>query len=163
MGIKVNVSGKEASSQILTPIPAGWYKLTISDCDLKQVTNAPQPGKKDNRGEAYYALEFTVAEGEYEGRKVYSNAMLFAGALYTIVQLMKGLGMEVNEGELEIPEPEDLLGGQVWALVKVQGERKVGDKTYDARNDIKGFRAKDEGDPDTTTQAAAKTTSLLPS
>jgi len=136
MGIVVNMSGQEASSE----------------CEIAEVKNPPKPGKKDNRGKPFYKLEFTVQESaalktpeKYVGRKVWSNAMLFEGALYTIVQLMKALDYSVTEGAVEIPEPEDLIGKEVILQVTVQKERTEKDaqtgeeKTYAPRNDVRTF------------------------
>jgi hypothetical protein len=164
MGIKVNVSRQEAESKVLEPVPSGWYRVTVSDIDVKEVSNAPAPGKTDNRGKPYYAIECTISEGEHEGRKLFTNAMCFDGALYTITQLMKATGFEVNEGDLEIPDHEAFLGEECFAKVSVQPKRTVKingeEKTFDARNDVKGFRSLEEHN---TAPAAAKATSLLPS
>jgi hypothetical protein len=166
MGIKVVLSNEEASSKVLDPIPAGWYKVTCSDGDLKEVKNAPQPNKKDNRGKPFYSLEFTVNEPEaYEGRKVFTNAMLFEGALYTINQIMNAMGIETEAGEVEVPELDELIGFEFMAKVKVTPARKVGDKEYEARNDISGFKA--VGEQEVNVKAGAATSkggsSLLPS
>src|SRR5690349_5557268 len=112
MGIKVVVTEQESKSAVLEPIPSGVYKLTISDVEIRESKSAK------NAGKPYYAIEHTVSEGDYEGRKVFSNVMLFEGALYSAVQLCKALGQNVDAGELEIPEPEELLGREVMAKVK---------------------------------------------
>jgi hypothetical protein len=167
MGIKVVLSNDEAKSSVLEPVPLGWYKVTISDVELKEVKNAPAPGKKDNRGKPFYSIECTINEPEaYEGRKVFTNAMLFEGALYTISQICKAMGINVEAGEFEVPEIEELLGQEFMAKVKITGARKVGDKEYEARNDISGFKA--VGEQEVKVAAAGTATSkggssLLPS
>jgi hypothetical protein len=168
MGIKVVLSNEEAKSSVLEPVPLGWYKVTISDVELKEVKNAPAPGKKDNRGKPFYSIECTINEPEaYEGRKVFTNAMLFEGALYTISQIMKAMGIEVESGEVEVPEIEELLGQEFMAKVKITGARKVGDKEYEARNDIAGFKAVGEQEVKVAATTGSATSkggnSLLPS
>jgi hypothetical protein len=155
MGIKVVLSEKEASSKALEPVPSGWYKVNISDVELRESKSAK------NNGKPYYSFEFTIAEGDHEGRKVFTNAMLWDGALYSIVQIMTALGYEVEAGELEIPEPDDFLGQELMAKVVITPARKVDDKEYDARNDTKGFRSIEQGAP--AGNAKPGTSSLLPS
>lgn len=152
---------QEASSKVLEPIPSGWYKVTISDVELRE-------SKSDkNYGKPYYAVEHTVAEGDHEGRKVFSNVMLFAGALYSLNQLLNGLGIETEAGEVEVPEPEELLGQELWAKVKITPKRKVRDpqtgeeKEYEARNDIGGYKSVKDGAP--AANAKPGSGSLLPS
>jgi hypothetical protein len=161
MGIKVVLSEKEASSSILEPIPSGYYKLNITDVELRESKSVK------NLGKPYYAIEHTVAEGEHEGRKVFSNVMLFAGALYSLNQLLEALGIETQAGEIEVPEPEELLGQEVVAKVKITPKRSVKDektgetKEYDAKNEIGGYRKKGVGAPNAS--ATPGNSSLLPS
>jgi hypothetical protein len=172
MALKLVVSQEEASSKVLEPVPSGWYIANITDVEMKEVQNPPKPGKKDNRGEPFYSMELTIESPEkYEGRKVWTNVMLFAGALYSAVQLVGAIGGEVpeGEGELEIPDPEELLGKQVAIKVAVQGERTAivnGEKkTFEPRNDVKGFKKVDDEVTGKVASGAAssKGSSLLPS
>jgi hypothetical protein len=139
MGIKIVMTDQEASSKVLEPIPAGWYKVTISDGDLKASKS------EKNHGKPYYSLERTVNEpAEFEGRKVFTNVMLFEGALYSAAQLLKALtGEDLTGGEVEFPELDELMGQEVMAKVKITGTRTVqtpeGPKTYEPRNDVTGF------------------------
>ena len=160
MGIKVVLSQQEASSEVREPIPSGYYKVTISDVELRESKS------QKNFGKPYYAIEHTVSDGDYEGRKVYSNVMLFEGALYSLNQLLNGLGIDTEAGEVEVPEPEELLGQELYAKVKITPKRKVKDpqtgeeKEYEARNDIGGY--KKAGDVPSA-NAKPGTGSLLPS
>jgi len=142
MGITVNMSDKEAKAGVIEPVPAGWYKVVISDGELKESNS------QKNYGKPYYSLEFTIAEPEaYEGRKIFTNAMLFDKALYTISGLMKALGYNVTAGELEVPDLDELMGREVMLKAKITPERTVTDastgekKTYEPRNDVSGFKA----------------------
>jgi hypothetical protein len=91
--LRVDISEQEATSEarIFTPIPGGAYVGFITDGSVKKCG----PTSK-NPGKPYWALELTVAEGEYEGRKLFTNAMLFKGALYTYAQLAKALGFPAD-------------------------------------------------------------------
>jgi|SRR5687768_1700281 len=161
MGIKVVVSQKESESKVLEPIPSGWYKVTISDVELRESKSAK------NAGKPYYAIEHTVAEGDHEGRKVFSNVMLFEGALYSAVQLMAAItGKQPDEGEMEVPDADELVGKDLWAKVKITPERTVTDengekKTYEKRNEVAGYKSLAAGAPGGN--AKPGNSSLLPS
>jgi hypothetical protein len=147
MGIVVNVSKKESEAQSFDLMPAGKYHTIISDVEMKESNSAK------NKGKPMYNIEFTVQEtgnenhDKYAGRKVFTNACLWEGALYTIINIMKALGYAVEEGALEIPEAEELLGKELITRVVVTPERTVVDentgekKTYEPRNEPKGFFA----------------------
>jgi len=161
MTLKVNFSSEEAASEgkSYDPIPKGEYHVKITDVELKECgENSKNPGKP------YWALEFTVQDGQYEDRKVWTNCMLFSPALYTLSQLMKALGYNVSAGEFELPDGDDLVGRDVVIIVKVQGKRKGPDGTeYDERNDVKGIKAWVEGMKIGDTPGKAKKAgSLLP-
>lgn len=142
MGLKVNFSSEEAASEgrSFDPIPAGEYHAKITDVELKECG----PDSK-NPGKNYWGLEFVVQEGQYEDRKVWTNCMLFNGALYTFSQLMKALGYDVSDGEFEVPDGEDLIGRDVVIIVKIQGKRVVNGNEYEPRNDVRGIKAWTEG------------------
>jgi hypothetical protein len=152
-GIVVNVTKQEAETQSFDLLPKGKYQVVISDVTLEEVKNPPAPGKKDNRGKPMYNFEFTIAEtgneahDKYAGRKAWTRACLWSGALYTIINISKAIGMEgvpESEGEdWEIPATDDYLGKELIIKVVKQAERTVdtheGKKTYDESNDVKGF------------------------
>jgi hypothetical protein len=171
MGIVVNVSTKEATAGPQEPFASGKYHLVISDVEMRESKS------NKNKGKPMYGMEFTVQESELlktpaevVGRKVYTNACLWDGALYTIIGLMKALEMEVNEGQLEIPEPEDFLGLEVIAKIVITPKKTATDentgekKEYEPRNDIKGFFSLNA--PGTIPKAGSATSggsSVLPS
>jgi hypothetical protein len=163
MGIKVNMTDKEAASQAFEPLPTGWYNVVITDGEVKE-SKSPK-----NFGKPFYSLELTVTDGKYEGRKVFDNVMCFEGALYSITQLCSAVGISVEAGEFEIPELYEFLEGEyankvIQARLGKQPERTVVDertgesKTYAERNEVKGYKA--VGAP---IAAQAGKSSLLPS
>lgn len=135
MSIRVNFSDREAGAENveIEPLPTGKYSCAITDVTMEECG----PESK-NPGKPYYAIEFTVQDGKYENRKCWTNAMLFAGALYTISKLMKALGYDVNEGEMEVPTAEELQGKTV-----VVGGRRLGE-TKDKKNPEKTYAPKFE-------------------
>ena len=141
--LRVNFTDKEAASKALEPLPSGTYDVFITDVEPRQCG----PDSK-NPGKWYYALEFTVDGGPYDGRKTWTNAMLFPGALYTISQAMKAIGLpEPKPGEeTNLPGPEDLRGKPV-TVVCALGKAQIGDGTkeapqYPAKVEVKGIKAR---------------------
>jgi len=162
-GFRINISDEEAASEGRSAelIPRGDYHVKCTDGELKECG----PESK-NPGKPYYNLEFTVQTGPHTGRKLFTNAMLFEGALYTIVQVMKGMGLSVTPGDMEVPSIDEIVGHDFIASVSKSNEKTVGDKTYEPRNEIRGLRAYS---PDFTpaglsggTKAKSGATSLMP-
>jgi hypothetical protein len=145
MGIAINVSGKEASSAPMEPVPSGKYLVTITDAELRESKS------KKNAGKPFAALELTITEtgidghDKYAGRKMWANVMLFEGALYSAVQILKAMGKDVDAGEAEFPELDELIGEQFVVRCAIQKEREYQDestgemKQADARNEVKGW------------------------
>jgi hypothetical protein len=123
-GLYVNFSEEEAASEgrDIEPLPSGKYLCTITDVDLRESKSAK------NAGKPYYAIEFTVVAdkrgGQYVNRKCWTNAMLFNPALYTIVQIMKSTGWDVQSGRGRVPEPSELIDKQVVVGGILVGETK---------------------------------------
>jgi hypothetical protein len=147
------MTAKEAASESrdVELLPVGKYLTAISDVDTREVTNPPKPGKQDNRGKPYYAVEFTIQGTDYAGRKAWTNAMIFEGALYTIVNILKALdipftgtddnpvfqvpGYEPNV----VPEPGWFLGKQIVV--------RIGHRRGDVKNKETGERYADKAEP----------------
>jgi hypothetical protein len=129
--LRVNFTDKEASSKALDPIPRGEYHVKLTDIEVKRCG----PESK-NPGKPYWACEFTVQEGPYAERKVWSNVMLFNGALYSLSQMMKALGHNIDSGEFRVPASNTLIGKDFILKVTVKPETDQ----YSARNDVKGYK-----------------------
>lgn len=140
-GLRVNFSDKEASSEARSAelLPRGDYHVALTDVEYREV----REGK--NEGKPYWNLEFTIQSGPHENRKVWTNCMLFSPALYTFAQLMKATGYDVDEGEFEVPDPDELIGREMVAVVTVKpkSKNKETGEEYDARNEVKGIKAYD--------------------
>jgi hypothetical protein len=105
--LRVDFSTEEASSEArdFSPMPTGKYVVNVTDVTVK--TCGP---KSKNPGKPFYALEMTVQDGAFKGRKVWTNVMLFPGALYTIAQIMKAMSQGVGTGSQKVPTPVELQG-----------------------------------------------------
>lgn len=108
--LRVDFTGQEAASTARTyeTLPSGKYHVCVTDIDVK--TCGPD---SKNPGKPFYALVLTIQDGKFENRKIYGcNVMLFAGALYTVSQIMKALDMPVpgSGGNVRLPSPEEIQG-----------------------------------------------------
>lgn len=138
-GLKVNFTDQEADSKALDfdPIPAGKYYARLTKCEDKECG----PESK-NPGKPFWALTFTVQDGEFENRKVFSNCMLFAGALYTLSQLMKSTGNEAAIKTGNIPDGQTLISKEVILTVaKVRDRYKEENEGTSPlfKNEVKGI------------------------
>ena len=166
-GFVVDFSSEEAAAENLVsePVPSGCYYTQISKVDSKKVQ---KPG--DNFNKWYLAMEFTVMEGPYAKRKVFTNVMLFPPALYTATKLMKAIGPETTLGEkTKIPGASYWLG----KFVVVDGRVKPGNEGYGPRYEPNAFfdpettkgkelRAKAANAPAGTAQSTSTRSTLLP-
>jgi len=139
MGIHINVSDKVAAteSRDFDPVPTGKYLVQIDGAEIREVKGEDSP----NKGAPMCNIEFTIVEGEYEGRKMFTNIMLFGDA-YSAVWLCKALGLYDGKGALDFPEPGDLLGVKLVVKALMVGEtvdKKDPTKKYAPKNEVKGF------------------------
>ena len=122
-GIRVNMSDEEAKSEDRSPLPAGQFHYKFTDFAIAFVKDTKGNGEPNkNAGKPYINFELTVQDGQYAGRKDWTNAMCFDGALYTIAQILKALGYEgltidertgkAKSGELIIPDTAEFYIGK---------------------------------------------------
>ncbi len=91
--IKVNMEGVEA-------------RVTIPEDDyaVKPVGATLEDGDKAQ----YIAWELEITEGEYEGKKLYTNTSLSENALWRLRTMLEAMGVEVPDGVMEI-DLEEIL------------------------------------------------------
>ena len=172
---RVNMTEEEASSEgrDLTPLPSGKYLVAVTGVKVKTVTNPPKPGKPDNRGKYYFAMELTIQDGDYAGRKAWTNVMLFDGALYTAVQMLKALGVHFNGTNFQvegyeknvIPKGDWWMGKEMVTYVKLKkGGLKEDGTRYDDRGEPVSFFPVDGWTTPASSGAGASSgsSSLLP-
>lgn len=146
--LRVNFSDEEASSEARSfdPLPSGQYYVRVTDIELKECGS-----ESKNSGKPYWALEFTVQDGEYENRKLWTNAMLFDGALYTTAQLLKATGFPKALETGIIPDADDIISKECVVVVKkmrdAYREQRDGDGAPQWKNEVKGIKAFDGTSP----------------
>lgn len=162
-GLHVNFSDQEAGSEALDfeALPSGKYYCRVTDIELKEVG---QDSK--NAGKNYWAIEFTVQDGEYENRKLWTNAMLFEGALYTLVQLLKATGHEDAIATGDIPDADEFLSKEVMLNVKklrdTYRENRDGSDEPMWKNEVKGIKAYEGAKTEAPSKASKGKGTLLP-
>jgi Protein of unknown function (DUF669) len=150
--LRVDFTDKESSSEArdFDPLPAGKYHVAITEVEIKKSSSAKNPGKP------FYALTLTVQSGPYENRKLWANVMLFNGALYSLVQINKALGLPYLGDGMKVPTPAQLEGQEFTVSVaklvdKYKIEKQKEDGTFDPnapkplKNEVKSFSAYTEG------------------
>jgi len=128
--MRVNLSGVETGK--FDPIPAGRYHLKLTDGEWKEVGEQAK-----NAGADMYNAEFTVQDGEFQGRKVWTNFLFIDSSVWRIKQFLEATGKFTDDqlaGELDV-DFQDLMGSDVVANIKVRPETDQ----YDASNDIRKF------------------------
>lgn len=112
-------------------IPAGSYNATIFDVKSETVRSGP------NEGKPRFNIQFRIAEGTSENRRVFGYVALYvANDFWKTQAFFKALGFDMKSGKFSVPEIADLLGKPIGVRVKVGKDQNGGD-----RNEVSGFDA----------------------
>jgi hypothetical protein len=114
-GIKVDFS--EVESQDFS-LPNGPYILAVTSVEKK---------RSESSGNDYLAWEYKVSEGKHKGKKVWDNTSLQPQALWRLRNLLEAMGMEIEDGEMDI-DLDELAGELVGVEIeneKYQGKNKA--------------------------------------
>ncbi len=149
--IKVNFSTEEVESETraFLAMPPGFYT-----CNIIKVEDASvQTNDKGNFGKPFWKVTLVVQEGKFAKRWLFTNIMLFEGALHTASQLLKSVGMGDLIKKGIIPNGRVLLGKTVEVNVSRKHDknaerelRELGDNSPVFKNEVNGFRAVGSGD-----------------
>ena len=120
----------QQSTGSYTPVPAGTYNANIYDIEVLEVKNG------ENAGKPQFKIQFRIADGQYENRRVFSYVPLYTGKTFWKTQsFFEALGYDMKEGKFTVPAPKDLMGKILGIKLKVvQGLE--GDE-----NNVSGFVA----------------------
>jgi hypothetical protein len=166
MAIKVNtVSEQESKSGDGTGyLPSGTYHAIITEVEAAESQSEANPGKP--------LLKFTadVQDGVYADRQLKWTACCWSGALYTIINLLKALGMYEDAtvgGGLAIPDaPEAYIGQHVMVRRGLNKNAKKANPEDDPMSwiEVRGFSPYREGQQSGTPAAGPSKTkaSILP-
>lgn len=119
--------------QALDPVPPGWYQCTIVGSELKPTAN---------RNGQYIALEFQIGGGQYNGRKVFTNLNIDNPNPTAVEIAQQQLSAICHAtGQLVVQDTNQLHGKPLMVKVGIEPQKEVNGKVYEARNNVKGFKA----------------------
>lgn len=111
------------------PLPAGWYPVIITDSEEKET--------KKGDG-SYLQLEYTVIEGEYEGRKTWDRLNLNNPNDTAVEIAQRALSAICRAVGVMAPHDSSELHDRPLE-VKLSVRPAKGE--YEPTNDVKGYRA----------------------
>lgn len=118
-----------APSQAFEVIPAGKYKVQITDSDMRPT--------KDGNGQ-YLWLEMEILDGEFQSRKLWDRLNLVNQNQQAVEIAQRNLSALCHAtGKLHVSDSQELHFIPVVASVKVRPARD----NYDASNEIRGYEA----------------------
>lgn len=133
MSIRINFSETEGGMGIIDPLPTGKYHVKVTDGEIRESGPAAK-----NPGSEYINWEFTVQDGPYENRKVWTNTTLLPHALFALKGLLGACGFDVT-GNIDF-DIDDVIGTDVIVRVTKKAARTLDDgREVDESNDVKGF------------------------
>ena len=131
------------------PLPAGWYTAHITQAELK-ATN-------DGNGQ-YIKLRYDITGPTHQGRVVFGNLNIKNASAQAeeigrqqLGEVMRAIGLS------RVTDTDQLIGGNLSIKLDIRAARtddKTG-KTYDATNEVKGFRSLTGSVPAAPAPAAA--------
>ena len=117
------------------PLPAGWYTANITQAELK-ATN-------DGNGQ-YIKLRYDITGPSHQGRVVFGNLNIKNASAKAeeigrqqLGEVMRAIGLS------RVTDTDQLIGGSLGIKLDIRAARtddKTG-KTYDAANEVRGFRS----------------------
>lgn len=134
--LDLNLEGYEAQTSDFSPLPAGSYVCQISNTE-SYYSKAQRPNLK---------VTLTVQDGDYAGRKIWTNFCLDAEVGLKILKSMAVAARHPNPNFLR--DSEELHGLYVKARVTISKQEGYADK-----NDVKGFSDADSASVASTSAA----------
>lgn len=156
MSLKLNLTDQEAKSTAreFSVLPTGTYL-----CNIVEVKDAEVKPGSPNAGKPYYNIRLVVDQGgQYDGRPIYTNIMLFEGAAFLAKQLVEVLFPDMIDGnQLTIPDPDAFEGKRVAVVGRkysagsniIRNKKIVGTRDADEFQ-VTGFKAADQAEKTTT-------------
>ena len=115
-----------------TPVPAGFYKVEVEKVDEKQ----------SKYGDELWSVQFSITEGEHEGRKIFDNLVFSEHAMKRVKLACARLGLDVS-GELDLSS-EMLIGKRCQVFAEVEEYEDSGATKERNKIPFAGYYAFDE-------------------
>lgn len=130
-GLSINITSADLQQNTgsYSAVPAGTYAATIFNVELAQVKNG------ENAGKPQYKLQFRIAEGQYENRRLFTYVPLYTGKAFWKTQAFFGaLGYDMKDGQFTVPTPNELAGKPIAVKVTIVKDQDGADD-----NNVAGF------------------------
>lgn len=124
--VNVDLSGVETSRKT---IPEGVYTLVVDSATQKS----------SQGGNPMIVFEFSVAEGKYQGSKLYENCSLQPQALFKLKSVLIALGLDIPNKAFDL-DLKDLIG--------MTCEAEVGHEVYEGKKKARILEYIDPSDSD---------------
>lgn len=124
--VNVDLSGVETSRKT---IPEGVYTLVVDSATQKN----------SQGGNPMIVFEFSVAEGKYQGSKLYENCSLQPQALFKLKSVLIALGLDIPNKAFDL-DLKDLIG--------MTCEADVGHEVYEGKKKARILEYIDPSDSD---------------
>lgn len=124
--VNVDLSGVETSRKT---IPEGVYTLVVDSATQKS----------SQGGNPMIVFEFSVAEGKYQGSKLYENCSLQPQALFKLKSVLIALGLDIPNKAFDL-DLKDLIG--------MTCEADVGHEVYEGKKKARILEYIDPSDSD---------------
>jgi hypothetical protein len=124
--VNVDLSGVETSRKT---IPEGVYTLVVDSATQKN----------SQGGNPMIVFEFSVAEGKYQGSKLYENCSLQPQALFKLKSVLIALGLDIPNKAFDL-DLKDLIG--------MTCEAEVGHEVYEGKKKARILEYIDPSDSD---------------
>jgi hypothetical protein len=124
--VNVDLSGVETSRKT---IPEGVYTLVVDSASQKN----------SQGGNPMIVFEFSVAEGKYQGSKLYENCSLQPQALFKLKSVLIALGLDIPNKAFDL-DLKDLIG--------MTCEADVGHEVYEGKKKARILEYIDPSDSD---------------
>ena len=125
----IDLSALPQSEQSYDLLPPGWYAASITKAELKAT--------KDGTGQ-YIAIRYDITGPSHQGRVVFGNLNIKNRSVKAeeigrqqLGELMRAIGLA------RVQDTDQLIGGQLSIKVAIQ----EGSNGYEARNEVKGYKA----------------------
>ena len=125
----------ESTGGAYDPLPAGWYTAMIAGADLQAT--------KDGSGQ-YIKIKYSITGPSHQGRVVFGNLNIKNQSAKAeeigraqLGELMRAIGLA------RVQDTDQLIGGNLSIKLDIRSARTdaATGKTYDAQNEVKGYKA----------------------
>lgn len=150
--IVLTLTDEDMTERTFEPAAEGWYKVEIEEVEKKTSNSAKNPGKP------FYAMTYnSIDHDAHKGKFFGDNIMLWHGAHFSLVSLLKATGDLTEAGELFVPTEDELIGKELEVYVGIEEYEKKDGSGKGRRNVVKRRRSLEAGAKGgATTKAKAK-------